>query len=67
MGGHGCCGGQLLGWAHDVGFRAGTSRDFTAFDVKNNQALPLDLQPMVAMDEAMRGKLGGLLQRLNNT
>ena len=47
-----------LGWAHDVGFRAGTSRDFTAFDVKNNQALPLDLQPMVAMDEAMRGKLG---------
>ena len=47
-----------LGWAHDVGFRAGTSRDFTAFDVKNNQALPLELQPMVAMDEAMRGKLG---------
>ena len=47
-----------LGWAHDVGFRAGTSRDFNAFDLKDNKVLPLTLQPMVAMDEAMRGKLG---------
>ena len=47
-----------LGWAHDVGFRAGTSRDFMAFDVVDNKVIPLELQPMVAMDEAMRGKLG---------
>ena len=47
-----------LGWAHDVGFRAGTSRDFMAFDEKDNKHLPMKLQPMVAMDEAMRGKLG---------
>ena len=47
-----------LGWAHDVGFRAGTSRDFMAFDVMDNKVMPLELQPMVAMDEAMRGKLG---------
>ena len=47
-----------LGWAHDVGFRAGTSRDFMAFDVVDNKVIPLELQPVVAMDEAMRGKLG---------
>jgi hypothetical protein len=47
-----------LGWAHDVGFRAGTSRDFQAFDLGGNERLPLMLQPLVAMDEAMRGKLG---------
>ena len=47
-----------LGWAHDVGFRAGTSRDFQAFDVGGNERLPLMRQPLVAMDEAMRGKLG---------
>ena len=50
-----------LGWAHDVGFRAGTSRDFMAFDVVDNKVIPLELQPMVAMDEAMRESSVGLL------
>lgn len=43
-----------LGWAREVGFRAGTSRPFPAYDLEKEVALPLTLEPLAAMDSALQ-------------
>ena len=42
-----------LGWARDVGFRAGTSRPFQAYDVHADRTLKLEIVPIAVMDMAM--------------
>lgn len=43
-----------FGYAEKVGFRAGTSRQFRFFDLQNNTATNVVLQPLVAMDVTLR-------------
>ena len=43
-----------LGWAREVGFRAGTSRPFPAYDVETEATLPLTVEPLAAMDSALQ-------------
>ena len=47
-----------LGWARDVGFRAGTSRPFQAYDVEGESALALTIHSVAAMDSALKEGLG---------
>lgn len=47
-----------LGWSRDVGFRAGFSRPFLAYDLHTEAALPLEVRPLAVMDTAMRVGLG---------
>lgn len=47
-----------LGWARDLGFRAGTSRSFPAYSVKEERALELTIHPIAVMDSALRVGLG---------
>ena len=42
-----------LGWSREVGFRAGTSRAFRAYDVEADRPLALKVHPVAAMDSAM--------------
>ena len=43
-----------LGWARDIGFRAGVSRTFPAFDLTTNERLALQIQPIAMMDSALK-------------
>lgn len=43
-----------MGWADQVGFRAGISRPFPWFDAAQNRALPLTVVPFCAMDVTMK-------------
>lgn len=43
-----------LGWARDIGFRAGVSRKFPAFDLTTNERLALQIQPIAMMDSALK-------------
>ena len=43
-----------FGYADNVGFRAGTSRRFRFFDLQNNTATDVVMQPLVAMDVTLR-------------
>ena len=47
-----------LGWSRDVGFRAGFSRPFVAYDLETESNLPLVVRPLAVMDTAMRVGLG---------
>ncbi|MDA0939816.1 MAG: hypothetical protein O2990_02330 [Bacteroidetes bacterium] len=47
-----------LGWARDVGFRAGTSRPFHAYDVGEERVLALKIHPVAIMDSALKAGLG---------
>lgn len=49
---------STLGWAEAVGYRAGTSREFTVFDVEAGRPLRLRQRPLVVMDVTMLGYLG---------
>jgi hypothetical protein len=46
-----------LGFADEVGYRAGTSRPFRAFDVLAAEALPLTVRPLHVMDVTLRDHL----------
>ena len=41
---------ESLGYADEVGYRAGTARAFPAFDISRRQALPLEIRPLHVMD-----------------
>ncbi len=43
-----------MGYADAVGFRAGTAHAFPFFDLKANEALSIELQPLIAMDSALK-------------
>lgn len=43
-----------LGWARDVGFRAGASRAFPAYDVEGERPLSLTVHPLAVMDSALK-------------
>lgn len=47
-----------LGWARDLGFRAGTSRPFRAFDLEKERAMVLTIHPVAVMDAALKDGLG---------
>jgi hypothetical protein len=47
-----------LGFADDIGFRAGTSRAFPAFDLRERRTLDLLERPLVAMDTTLVEYLG---------
>ena len=43
-----------LGWSRDVGFRAGVSRPFLAYDVQRDREMALTIHPIAVMDSALR-------------
>lgn len=47
-----------LGWSRDVGFRAGFSQPYPAYDLKTESSLPLLIHPIAVMDIAMRDGMG---------
>lgn len=47
-----------MGFAHDVGFRAGTSRPFHWFDLESNKVSELLVHPITAMDSTLNSYLG---------
>lgn len=53
---------STLGWAEAVGFRAGTSREFTVFDVEAARPLRLRQRPLIVMDVTMLGYLALTLE-----
>ena len=47
-----------MGYADLPGFRAGISREYTAFDLKQNVILPLRIQPVAVMDSTLHTYMG---------
>ena len=45
-----------MGYADKVGFRAGTSFEYPAFDVLNNELLDIRIKPLIAMEVSMFSK-----------
>lgn len=43
-----------MGFADHIGFRAGTGRAFTFFDLEANQEIPLTIQPLCIMEGTLR-------------
>jgi hypothetical protein len=42
-----------LGWAEDIGFRAGTCRPYPLFDVVGRRPLAIEERPLIVMDAAL--------------
>jgi hypothetical protein len=49
---------STLGFADQVGFRAGTAREFQVFDVREGRALNLRERPLILMDASLLGYMG---------
>jgi peptidoglycan/xylan/chitin deacetylase (PgdA/CDA1 family) len=45
---------ETLGFADDIGYRAGTARTFPAYDLPRSEKLPLRVRPLHVMDVAVR-------------
>jgi len=47
-----------LGYAENIGFRAGTSRQFRFYDLQNECTTDVVIQPLIAMDVTLRNYMG---------
>lgn len=46
---------STIGWAEQIGFRAGTCREYPVFDLRERQQLGLRERPLLVMDGALLG------------